>query len=102
MAASRTRKKAKQKKTAEQRTRQEQAKFHKMRQVFGPTMDAVPACQECHGERQAVEQENIPVEDWQKLEPLIPQLAGQGLSPRQFVHCSNCQEYAILSGWTSF
>jgi len=102
MAASRTRKKAKQKKTAEQRNRQEQARINKMRQVLGPAMDAAPACRECHGERQAVEREDIPAEDWQKLEPLIPQLAAQGLAPRQFVYCPTCREYAIMGDWASF
>jgi hypothetical protein len=102
MPASRTRKKASQKKAAEHRQREQKARHEAVKRYFGPLLDKVPNCTTCQGERAEVAQEEVPAEKWEKLAPMREALAAQGLAVRQIAYCPHCQEYSVLSDWNSF
>lgn len=102
MPASRTRKKASQKKASANRQREQQHRHAAFKQSLGALLDGVPNCTTCGGERVEVTQAQVPAETWENMAPMRASLDAQGLAVGQIAYCANCQEYSILSDWNSF
>ena len=101
MPASRTRKKATQKKAAQNRQRQQQAQHQAFKQIFGAALDAVPKCTDCQGERVEVSPDQVPADTWEAMAPMRDTLEAHG-GVRQVAYCPSCNQYSVLGGWGSF
>ena len=102
MPASRTRKKATQKKASANRQREQQHRHEAFKRSLGTLLDGVPNCTACKGERIEVTQEQVPAETWENMAPMRESLDAQGLAVGQIAYCAHCKEYSLLSDWNSF
>lgn len=102
MPASRIRKKATQKKTAQHRQREQQAQNQAFKQRLGTLLDGVPACADCGAERVEVTQEQVPAETWEKMAPMREGMAAEGAAFKQIAYCARCKQYSLLSDWGTF
>jgi hypothetical protein len=102
MPTSRTRKKATQKKAAQNIQREQQARHQAFKRVVGAALNDVPNCTDCHGERVEVRPDQVPAETWEGMAPMRAALEAQGSSVRQVAYCPRCNQYSVLGGWESF
>jgi hypothetical protein len=102
MPASRTRKKATQKKAAQNRQREQQAQHQAFKRSLGTLLDGVPACTDCGAERVEVTQEQVPAETWEKMAPMREGMEADGAAFKQIAHCASCKQYSLLSDWGTF
>lgn len=102
MPASRTRKKASQKKVIANRQREQQTRNEAFKRSLGPLLEGVPNCTTCKGKRVEVTQEQVPVDTWSNMAPMRESPAAQGLAVSQIAYCEPCKEYSILSDWNTF
>jgi hypothetical protein len=102
MPASRTRKKASQKKATANRQREQQARTEAFKRNLEPLLSGIPDCTTCKGKRVTVTQTQVPVDTWNNMAPMRESLAAQGLTTEQIAYCEACKEYSLLSGWNSF
>jgi hypothetical protein len=98
MAASRTRKKAQQKKKTEQRVHEENARRTAFRAAFASFSNKVQVCTTCNGERVEVCLEEVEASQREGVEKMLVEMAEGGVAADQLVYCKACNAYSAFSG----
>ena len=99
MPASRNRKKATQKKAAQNRQREQQTRHRAFKQSLGSLLDEMPNCTDCGAERVELTQEQVPAETWEKMAPMREGMEAEGMAIAQIAYCASCNQYSVLSDW---
>lgn len=102
MAASRTRKKAQQKKKTEQRAHEENARRTAFKGTFAYSSNMVQVCTTCKGERVEVCLEEVEASQREGVEQMLIGMIESGVEAEQLVYCKNCNAYSAFSRPMSF
>lgn len=102
MPASRTRKKAQDKKKAEKRVREENARIAAFRRASAAFFEGVQPCTTCKGERIEVCLEEVEASQQAGVEKMLTEMIENGMEAEQLVYCKKCNAYSALTGPTSF
>jgi 5'-deoxynucleotidase YfbR-like HD superfamily hydrolase len=102
MPASRTRKKAQEKKKTEKRVREENARAAAFKRVFEDFSNTIQPCTTCKSERVEVCLEEVEESQREAVEKMLTQMMESGMEANQLVYCKECNEYAGLSSPTAF
>lgn len=98
MAASRTRKKAQQKKKTEQRVHEENARRSAFKAAFTYFSDTVQVCTTCNWERVEVCLGDVESSQREAVEKMLVDMMEGGVEAEQLVYCKTCNTYSAFSG----
>lgn len=102
MPASRTRKKAQEKKKTEKRVREEKARISAFKRLSALFSEGVQPCTSCKGERVEVCLEEVEASQRIDVEKMLYEMMESGMEAEQLVYCAKCNAYSALSGSTAF
>jgi hypothetical protein len=102
MPASRTRKKAQEKKKTEKRVHEENARITAFKRISAAFFEGVQPCTACKGERVEVCPEEVETSQRVGVEKMLTKMMESGMEADQLVYCKDCNAYSALSSPTSF
>jgi hypothetical protein len=102
MPASRTRKKAQEKKKTQNRVREENARIAAFKHIFAELSEGVQPCTTCRSERVEVCLEEVETSQRLGVEKMLSEMMESGMEADQLVYCKSCNAYAALSSPQSF
>jgi len=102
MPASRTRKKAQEKKKTEKRIREENTRITAYKRVSAAFLEGVQPCTTCQGERVEVCLEEVETSQRTGVEKMLFEMMESGMEADQLVYCKECNAYSAFSTPISF
>ncbi len=102
MPASRTRKKAQEKKKTEKRVREENAQISAFKHFSAAFLEGVQPCTTCQSERVEVCLEEVETSQRIGVEKMLFEMVECGMEADQLVYCKKCNAYSALSSPMSF
>jgi hypothetical protein len=102
MPASRTRKKAQDKKKTEKRVSEEKARIAAFKRISTAFFEGVQPCTTCKSERVEVCLEEVEMSQRIGVEKMLTEMMESGMEADQLVYCKKCNAYAAMSSPMSF
>jgi hypothetical protein len=102
MPASRTRKKAQEKKKTEKRVREENARAAAFKGIFEAFSNTIQPCTTCKGKRVEICLEEVEESQREGVEQMLIQMIEGGIEAEQLIYCKNCNAYSALSSAMEF
>jgi hypothetical protein len=99
MPTSRTRKKTQDK---NRKAAANKEKTDHLKRIFGASVQEVPLCNDCHGERIKVPLSQVAPAHQSGVENMCKELKAAGMEVREIAYCKNCDQYSAFSDWESF
>jgi hypothetical protein len=99
MPASRPRKKTQEK---NRRAAANKQKTDRLKSYFGSSVDEVPLCTVCEGERIKVPFSQVAPSHQLGVEKMCKDLKDAGMQVRELGYCKTCDQYAAFSDWEAF
>lgn len=102
MPATRTRKKAQEKKKTEKRIKDENSRISAFKRVAAAFFSGVQPCTACKSERVEVCLEEVETSQRAGVEKMLVEMMESGNEAEQLVYCKTCNAYSALSGPVAF